>query len=251
MSQTRRWSKAFLGAIEVLIWIKLIFFSITLEEPGFVFYGVLYGLAFRIMGKGGLYHRDLYGSKSSRSHWRMGLVLGVPALAGAAGLTYLNMFGLSFLFPTFVMEIFLEPELESGVPAFLIYVVIGPFVEELLRAILLLVAARYWGMTKSLVLVSLLFGLGHLDLFGSTVFAFILSLYFLRTQSLWLSTVLHGLHNLVVVVAVQFETKEITLEAFQSDIWLYVLLAVVGIPFIVAIIRGGIPTDLSKWLTPR
>lgn len=104
--------------------------------------------------------------------------------------------------------------------ALLAVVIIPTITEELLmRGVVL--HGYLWRGSKSAVAVSaFLFGIVHLDIrnLASTIFlGAVLATVVLQTGSIWSGMILHGVHNLVVLLSVMLEQK-------MSSLWVEILM---------------------------
>jgi uncharacterized protein len=84
----------------------------------------------------------------------------------------------------------------------LVLLFIVPVVEELLfRGLLLQRWALRWGVRPALLGSSLLFGCLHrnVNMVGLTMFGLVMGLLYLKTRSLWVPIVCHGINNALVV----------------------------------------------------
>jgi membrane protease YdiL (CAAX protease family) len=82
---------------------------------------------------------------------------------------------------------------------FLSLVVLAPIVEEVaFRGMLLHRWTHKWGMTKAILFSSLIFGVVHPDPIGAMAFGIAMCIIYLRTQSLVIPILCHGLTNLAV-----------------------------------------------------
>jgi uncharacterized protein len=85
----------------------------------------------------------------------------------------------------------------------LVLLVIVPVVEELVfRGLLLQRWALRWGIRPALLASSLLFGCLHrnVNVIGLTMFGLVMGLLYLKTRSLWVPILCHGINNAMVVV---------------------------------------------------
>jgi membrane protease YdiL (CAAX protease family) len=86
--------------------------------------------------------------------------------------------------------------------------ILGPIAEEIFfRGYVLPGLIKRFGIGRSLLLSSLMFGLFHIDL-GAIVPTFVLGLalgwVYLKTGSIWPAIFAHGLHNTVAVLVVKY-----------------------------------------------
>lgn len=115
--------------------------------------------------------------------------------------------------------------------SFVSLVVLAPVTEEFIfRGVLLHRWSEKWGINKAILVSSILFGLAHPDPVGATAFGIAMSVLYLKTQTLVVPMVCHGLYNFVVwLIEVGYMIwlgpyYEYTLEDFQSE-WAIGLIA--------------------------
>ena len=141
-----------------------------------------------------------------RSWWLLLMVLPVMTFSLGSGQIYFYL--AARLFPEQTLNILNSPvELpttdipmwESVLSGFAI-AAIAPFTEEFLfRGILLHRWSTKLGIVPAVILSSIFFGCLHPNPIGLAVFGFIISLIYLKTQSLWLAICFHSINNGIVV----------------------------------------------------
>lgn len=122
---------------------------------------------------------------------------------------YALFYPLSFILPEFVNYWFIDippiiyssqqqfPILPNGL-SFISLVVLAPVIEEFaFRGILLHRWSQKWGMNKAILISSLLFGIAHPDPVGATVFGMAMCVIYLKTQTLIVPMLCHGISNFV------------------------------------------------------
>ena len=159
---------------------------------------------------------------ASKTHWTLIIGSDLPKaeIPSAIKLTvflfifsiaaaYALFIPLSYISPNFVQWWYLDiPSVifyESGsypvlanILGFISLVAIGPVIEEVLfRGLLLRIWIKKWGLVKSVVLSSLVFGALHADPIGACAFGIGMSILYLRTQSLYLPVLCHAVNNLI------------------------------------------------------
>jgi hypothetical protein len=140
--------------------------------------------------------------------WRLA-GLTVALLLLSLGAFWLLWLPLSFVAPGVVRAWALDDHVPrvwiAGAPlrstlAFVLLVVVGPAVEELLfRGVMLHRWTHKWGVGRALLVSSVVFGLGHADVLGATAFGLVLGLLYIRTGSLWAPAACHMLNNALAV----------------------------------------------------
>lgn len=107
-----------------------------------------------------------------------------------------------------------------GVIEFIIIVLLAPVIEELLfRGFLFQRFAVKWGTEKAIFAVATLFGCFHADLVGAFAASIVLSIVYLRTQSLLMTMSIHFLYNLTLFTTfrVFYENGEEALKSMQGS----------------------------------
>jgi|TARA_B100001964_G_scaffold223185_1_gene268841 membrane protease YdiL (CAAX protease family) len=117
-------------------------------------------------------------------------------------------FGIDVLVPPDTAEKALEKAGGSIVVTIVLAGILGPIAEEIFfRGYVLPGLIKRFGIGRSLLLSSLMFGLFHIDL-GAIVPTFVLGLalgwVYLKTGSIWPAIFAHGLHNTVAVLVVKY-----------------------------------------------
>ncbi len=78
-------------------------------------------------------------------------------------------------------------------------VIIAPVAEEFLfRGIILNRWIKKWGLTKALIASSILFGCLHINPIGLSMFALVMGILYLKSQTLWVPIFCHSLNNLFI-----------------------------------------------------
>jgi len=123
---------------------------------------------------------------------------------------------------------------------FALVIIVAPFSEELLfRGVLLRRLAVKWGMRKSIVLTSLIFGVLHFDLIGSVFFGFVMAVLYIRTRTLVVPIFCHALNNATVYLLAGIEESmtdiaEPTIDQFRSDVWIGLICLLVATPWVIS-----------------
>lgn len=142
------------------------------------------------------------------------------------------------------------PSFYSGLMIFLL-VVFAPLVEEFVfRGILLQRWATKWGIRAGVIASSVVFGLLHFsNPVGLTLFGLVMALLYVRTQSLWVPIVCHGLNNLTVVMLDRFsgvsmgeQADGVTIAALQERWWVGLILLAVAFPVLGLFVHRSWPT---------
>ncbi len=158
-------------------------------------------------------------------------------------------YGLSLFFPDYAAQVLDSnlmpgsggsryPELYDALMIFLL-IVYAPLVEELVfRGILLQRWSVKWGLPWGIAASSALFGLLHFNNpLGLMLFGLVMGLLYVRTQSLWVSIICHGLNNLGAVGIDQLSkatggSQSYTLADVQASWWQGLVLIAVSMPLL-------------------
>lgn len=206
-----------------------------------------------------LFGRGVFSSKLPRFSMIYGFFLVFSLLIFSLGSASVFFYLVSLAVPDYV-GLLLEnasvlENIESQVPwlydglIFLLVVAIAPVVEELIfRGVLLQRWATKWGMRRALLASSVLFGLLHLNNpVGLTLFGLVMGLLYVRTRSLWVPILCHGLNNLAAVGialvsgAISSDEVAVTVEDVQANWWVGLLLMLVATPSIFRFVRRSWP----------
>ncbi|MBF2033929.1 MAG: CPBP family intramembrane metalloprotease [Leptolyngbyaceae cyanobacterium T60_A2020_046] len=127
----------------------------------------------------------------------------------------------------------------------LVVLVVGaPILEEFLfRGVLLQRLAVRWGMPAAVILSSVIFGILHANFVGLSVFGLFMALVYLQTRSLGLAIAIHALNNAIAAgmertTALLSPDAQPTLESFQNNWWMGLVLLAVATPFLVRYVRS-------------
>jgi uncharacterized protein len=129
----------------------------------------------------------------------------------------------------------------------ILVVIFAPVVEEIVfRGVFLNRWIVKWSINKSIIISSILFGILHVDPLGAFLFGIIMSILYLKKQSLTMPILVHALNNLVVTLFVIYchtstEVEAFTLEEFRSDGWLYMSAFIITAPILIRYIHRNWP----------
>jgi len=183
--------------------------------------------------------------------WFRWILVTMGLAAFSIGCMFLVWYPLSFACPRLVESLILSDTLfsfDKGTPKpipyividFALVIIVAPFSEELLfRGVLLRRLAVKWGMRKSIVLTSLIFGVLHFDLIGSVFFGFVMAVLYIRTRTLVVPIFCHALNNATVYLLAGIEESmtdiaEPTIDQFRSDVWIGLICLLVATPWVIS-----------------
>ncbi|PEP21290.1 CPBP family intramembrane metalloprotease [Bacillus wiedmannii] len=119
------------------------------------------------------------------------------------GYLILYMYSFAWITPEFIMNALREPVIDSKggyVYQIIMVVFIAPIIGEFVfRGFLLQRFAAKWGTSIAIIVVAMLFALLHVDFLGAVVFSVVLSIVYIRTNSLLMPIAIHMLNNAFVI----------------------------------------------------
>ena len=123
----------------------------------------------------------------------------------------LNWLKLDFLLPPDTAQQVMDKAGGNLITTLILVGIVGPIAEEIFfRGFVLPGLMKKFGVTRSLLLSSLLFGIFHFDA-GAIVPTFILGLalgwVYLKTGALWPAIFAHGLHNSLAIMLAKYATE--------------------------------------------
>ncbi|MED2036981.1 type II CAAX endopeptidase family protein [Bacillus wiedmannii] len=128
------------------------------------------------------------------------------------GYLILYMYSFAWITPEFIMSALREPIIDSTggyVYQVIMVVFIAPIIGEFVfRGFLLQRFAAKWGTSIAIIVVAMLFALLHVDFLGAVVFSVVLSIVYIRTNSLLMPIAIHMLNNAFVIGASFLINKE-------------------------------------------
>ena len=137
--------------------------------------------------------------------WLMALIILMFWIAA------LNWLKLDFLLPPDTAQQVMDKAGGNLIATLILVGIVGPIAEEIFfRGFVLPGLVKRFGVTQSLLLSSLLFGIFHFDP-GAIVPTFILGLalgwVYLKTGALWPAIFAHGLHNSLAIMLAKYATE--------------------------------------------
>ncbi len=178
------------------------------------------------------------------------LLIALQLIAISLAGIYIVFYPLSFLLPDVVNSIMIETDINfywfsgSGYRlanffSFFSIVFITPTIEEIFfRGFLLTSLSIKFGTRKGVLISSSMFALFHFDPIGSMIFGIVLSVIYLKTNSLIAPLIIHFLNNMIAFFSAYFidyfnSNIEYTLIDFQSDLWLGIIGFAIGVPWLI------------------
>lgn len=236
------------------------FVSGSAEEvlSSYIFYMIILLWVFYKFKKTKIDYHKLLGKKPNKYELReISTVTVFIILIGsgtAAMLFYISLyFNLSFL-----VDFLNQPIFYTGLNSFYynallfpVIVIFGPIVEELLfRGVMLHRFAVKWGLTVSIILSSLLFGILHVDLIGAFIFGLIMAIIYIKTQTLWAPIICHILNNLIAsLIELTIGTNLFNASTY---LWISIICLAISTPYILFYLYKNWPkkiTDLPYFNT--
>lgn len=176
----------------------------------------------------------LFGRDATGPEIRSMVVLSIYLFLTAIAFAYVFFLPLSYWVPAFVEYWYINsPDIvyrtDHGYPllpnllSLISLCVLAPLIEEFaFRCVILHRLARLISLRWAIFWSSLAFGIVHADPLGATFFGIVMCILYLRTQSLWVPILCHGIYNLGVwLISLGYEIGYgpdyvYTLEDFQD-----------------------------------
>ena len=114
------------------------------------------------------------------------------------------MYSFAWITPTFIMNALREPIMDSTggyVYQVIMVVFIAPIIGEFVFTDFTATLRSKWGTSIAIIVVAILFALLHVDFLGAIVFSVVLSIVYIRTNSLLMPIAIHMLNNAFVIGA--------------------------------------------------
>ncbi len=173
------------------------------------------------------------------------MLLWLLILLCSYGLDGLSLITLSQFYPEYVNEAISEPIFPDGqsgsihVLTFMLAVIVGPLMEELVfRGLLLERLAKKFGLNKAVLTSSVLFGMLHGEtLLTAIIFGIAMCIVYLQTKNLWVPVFIHIANNLFAVIWAALEPSSFSYSEPDDlvEMWpsfLITSLAIVGVVLI-------------------
>ena len=252
--------------------IFLIFFKYNRDAPlpealsNLFLYGFFFLFHFRGFARAGLSYGKLFGTFPT---WRRlgGYALWVvPLVISAIASVYVLYLPLSYVFPGFVEAWYLESStimiwregdnyIFANAINYLTIVLVAPVIEEFfVRGILLTRWTVKWGLTRAILVSSIVFGLLHTNIIGGFCFACVMAVFYIRTKSLFIPIFMHILNNLTAWI-MEYFTMDLdtsisyeTIAEFQESWWVGLIALVLSVPCVILFWRRYISN--IDWRVP-
>lgn len=202
--------------------------------------------------------RQIFGNPPHQIQWFkiIGLTVGVWLFSVSSSLVIFSL--LSYVYPSFLKAILENQNLTirpsdiflQKLLTFIALVIIAPIAEEFIfRGIILNRWARKWGITKSLIASSILFGFLHINPVGLSMFGLIMGLLYIQTKTLWIPIICHALNNFIVfgfMASSQSDTTSSSLESIRSAGWFGTVLVAISLSFLLRFTVRNFPKNNSQ-----
>lgn len=147
--------------------------------------------------------RKIFGKIPERTQWvkLFGLTILTGLFSFSSILVIVGILSLLIPHSTQSTQPFILSNTDSLLQRLLIFltlVVIAPITEEFLfRGVILNRWIYKWGLTKAIIFSSILFGCLHAHPIGLTMFALVMAVLYIKTQTLWIPIACHSINNLI------------------------------------------------------
>ncbi len=261
-------------AIGFALGLVSIFSELKLEDP--ILNPIIYTLTFILLSLWTIQYlrqlqinvKCLLGHLPRNYSWLPTLGIVVAIFFFSLGSAHLLSYALSFAPPTLV-DLLLNPKTflsqsETFAPVLynfltiLVLLIVAPMTEELIfRGILLHVWTAKWGVTPALLTSTLLFSVFHPNVIGLFVFGLMMGLLYIKTRTLIVPIVCHGLNNLAAVglalASQSYGTSGTvntvdTIEKLRSHWWVGLVYIVLSAPWLITFIYKNWPKQ--PWCVP-
>jgi len=209
-------------------------------------YILLYMACLRVMKKNNITLKGLVKIKKAFNIWEIiGLMFLVKVLVISAAATLFLLQGY-FLIDSNFNDIDNTPVKEESSIEFIfdtiVAVLIAPFVEEIFfRGLIMQSWALRWGVKKGIVFSSILFSIMHLspEFLDMFIGGIILSILFIKYQSLLISIIFHAIYNFINQVLQIFtyggnSNDSLTIDQFKATGWVGLIMFIIS--FIIFVI---------------
>jgi membrane protease YdiL (CAAX protease family) len=225
------------------------------------FYGIIMLWIWYQFKKRSISWKALIGSFPEHFNWFANAALLLCMLAFNFGSLLLSVGLISYIFPDFAVGFMNDQQNTQTVNSslFLVFdtiaaIVIAPIVEELIMRGVFLHRFKYkWGINKAIIIAGMIFAVGHSNILGMFMVALILSILYLKYNSLLIPMFFHAMNNTTVSL-LQLSAGNsnnapkhlTTLSDIQSLLWFGLALVVISSPVLMRfLIKNWPQKDLA------
>lgn len=224
---------------------------------GYIFYAIILLWIFYKFRKTKIDYPKIIGKRPGKHELREISAVTVFVILIGVGTSTLITYIAITMHLSFLVDFLNQPTFYTGLNSFyynalifLLIVIFGPIVEELLvRGVILNRLTVKWGLTVSIILSSLLFGILHLDLIGSFIFGLMMAVIYIKTQTLWAPVICHILNNFIASLL------ELTIGNYlfsaSTYLWIGIICLAISIPYITFYLyknwpKNGLKTSITS-----
>jgi uncharacterized protein len=217
----------------------------------YFFYSILLYFIYVLCKRGEVDYRKLFGEYHPEFITSKYLLIVIPLI----GISLFSLFLISFWLPELVEMVITESifiwqpgdqNAAANILSFFMITIIAPVIEEtLFRGLLLTSIAVRWDVKKAVFISSIIFGIFHFDIIGSTIFGIVAAVLYLKTKSLFLPIILHITNNTIVFISAYIfmfseSNQKFTLNDFQEYWWLGAAGFALGVPWFMKFYKKNI-----------
>lgn len=187
--------------------------------------------------------------KPSSIPWQLILIATAMGMIFSFGISFIQFYILAQLIPNFLVDLLSDGnaiDMSTTFTKILSVIsacIFAPIMEEVIfRGFFLNRMAYKWGVKRAIIVSSLIFGFGHVDVIGAFLFGVVMCLLYIKTKSLWTNIIVHALNNIVVSIiqftdgSAQEPVKIADLQA-QSNLWVGLAIIIISLLWLVPFIR--------------
>ena len=184
--------------------------------------------------------------------WALILIATAMGMIFSFGISFIQYYILAQLIPDFLVNLLSDGNVIDMSTTFTkIFSVISacifaPIMEEVIfRGFFLNRMTYKWGVKRAIIVSSLIFGFGHIDVIGAFLFGVVMCLLYIKTKSIWTNIIVHALNNSVVSI-IQFSDSSRAQEVVkiadlqaQSNLWIGLVIIIISLLWLVPFIRNN------------
>lgn len=231
------------------------------------FYVIFFICISPILYRSQLSYKQLFGVFPKFYTIRKYILWTIPLILFSLLAFFLQYIPLHYLLPDLADWMFLDRDISLSMPHdreyllenilyFITLVLLAPIVEEFfVRGILLTRWSIKWGISKAVLASSLLFGILHTNILGAVFFGFVMSVLYIRTESLYIPIFVHMFNNFIVWIVglvdkpmEELAQEQTPIELELSDIIFLIVVCVLIIPWAINLVRKNLPKN--SWRVP-